>query len=60
MVKKIRNSDCKDKKSPGIVIIEKQTEIFARRLLPEVQKFYADEDIRLEFENWLRNQKSKL
>ena len=56
MAKKMHNSDCKDKQSPDKVITEKQIEIFARRLLPEVKKFYAEEDVRLEFESWQRKQ----
>ena len=35
-----------------IEVSEKQIEIFARRLLPEIKKFYADESIRKEFEEW--------
>ena len=31
---------------------DKQTEIFARRLLPEIKRFFADEDVRKEFEDW--------
>ena len=54
MAKKELNSGCKSKQSPGIVITEKQIEVFARRLLPEVKKFYADEGIRREFEKWMR------
>ena len=35
-----------------IEISEKQIEIFARRLLPEIKLFLADEEIREEFEKW--------
>jgi len=31
---------------------DNQTEIFARRLLPEIKRFFADEDMRKEFEEW--------
>ena len=33
-------------------ISDKQTEILARRLLPEIKKFFADPDIHKEFEKW--------
>ena len=33
-------------------ITDKQTEMLARRLLPEINKFYADLDVRKEFEEW--------
>jgi len=35
---------------------DKQTEIFARRLLPEIKRFFADEDMRKEFEEWKKKQ----
>ena len=38
----------------SIEISDKQIEIFARRLLPEIKRFFADEDIRREFEEWQR------
>ena len=40
----------------SIEISEKQIEILARRLLPEIKKFFADENIRKEFEEWRKNQ----
>ena len=40
------------KQKHDIEISEKQIEIFARRLLPEIKKFFADENIRKEFEEW--------
>jgi hypothetical protein len=36
-------------------VSEKQIEILARRLLPEIRKFFADENIRKEFEEWRKN-----
>jgi len=33
-------------------ISEKQIEIFARRLLPEIKRFFADEKIQQEFNEW--------
>ena len=43
-----------------IEVSEMQIEIFARRLLPEIKRFFADENIRLEFEEWLRKREDKL
>lgn len=40
------------KQKHDIEISENQIEIFARRLLPEIKKFFADENIRKEFEEW--------
>ena len=50
MAKKITNNN----QSPGIEISKKQIEILARRLLPEIKKFFADENIQKEFEEWQR------
>ena len=36
---------------------KEQTETLARRLLPEIKKFFADEDIRKEFKEWKKTQK---
>ena len=44
-------------RTQSIKVSEKQIEILARRLLPEIRKFFADENIRKEFEEW---QKKKL
>lgn len=41
----------------GIKVSEKQIEILARRLLPEIRKFFADADIQKEFKEW---QKKKI
>ena len=43
--------------SQSIKISDEQIEIFARRLMPEIKRFFADEDIRREFEEWQRTQK---
>ena len=39
---------------PSLEVSEMQIEIFARRLLPEIKRFFADENIRQEFEEWQR------
>ena len=33
-------------------IPDRQLELFARMLLPEIKKFFADEDVKKEFEIW--------
>ena len=43
----------------GLEISEKQIEILARRLLPQIKKFFADGDIRKEFEEWKIKQQDK-
>ena len=50
---------CKNTETIDYEITEKQIDIFARRLLPEVKKFFADMDIQFEFESWLRSQKTE-
>jgi len=51
--------DCKDNNGvqpPRLEISERQIEIFARRLLPEIKRYFADENIRKEFEEWQKKQ----
>ena len=38
----------------GIDVSDTQIEIFARRLLPEIKRFFANENIRQEFKEWQR------
>jgi len=38
----------------GAKIPEKQIELFARRLLPEIKQFMADEKMQEEFTEWKR------
>ena len=40
------------RQAPHIAVTEKQIEVLARRLLPEIKRFFADEDVRREFEQW--------
>lgn len=37
-------------------IPDKQLELLAQMLLPEIKKFFADEDIKAEFEKWQTQQ----
>jgi hypothetical protein len=41
-----------------IEVSEKQIEILARRLLPEIRKFFSDENIRKEFEEWKKKKRT--
>ena len=52
LMKKRANITNENIKSQGVLITEKQIEILARRLLPEIKKFFADENIKKEFEEW--------
>jgi len=45
---------------PDIEITEKQIEIFAKRILPEIKRFFVDENIRQEFEEWREKQIKKI
>lgn len=35
-------------------VSEMQIELLARRLLPEIRRYFTDEGVRREFEEWLR------
>ena len=50
------NNKSSNAQTPSIEVSEQQIEIFARRLLPEIKRFFTDENIRLEFEEWQRKQ----
>jgi len=41
----------------AIELTEKQIEIFARRILPEIKRFFADENVKREFEEWKKGLK---
>jgi len=59
MANKKQHINSEETQSQGIEISDKQIEIFARRLLPEIKRFFADEKIRWEFEEWQRNRQVK-
>jgi len=47
--------------TPKIEYSKEQIEIFARRIMPEIKRFFADENVRKEFDKWQRKrQKSKI
>lgn len=59
MTKKIQKNINGNDQAQSLEVSEKQIEIFARRLLPAIKKFFADEDIRKEFEEWKRKRQDK-
>jgi len=46
-------------KLQGLSVSDKQIEILARRLLPQIKKFFADEDIQKEFEEWRKKRQEE-
>ena len=59
MVKKTRKSNIRSGQMQCVEVSNKQIEILARRLLPEIKRFFADDDIRREFEQWQKKRQSK-
>ena len=57
MAKKQKNLDI-NKQVQGLNISEEQIEILARRLLPGIKKFFADDNIRNEFEEWKKKRQN--
>ena len=57
MTKKIQKGINNNEQAQGVEISNKQIEILARRLLPEIKKFFANEDIRKEFEEWQKKRR---
>ena len=49
-----------ENRNPQVIeVSEKQIEIFARRLLPEINKFFADENVQKEFAEWREKRQKK-
>ena len=40
--------------TPKIKFSDEQIEIFARRIMPQIKQYFADENVRKEFEEWQR------
>ena len=59
MAEKVQKGINEKEQAQSLEISEKQIEIFARRLLPEIKKFFANEDIRKEFEEWQRKRREE-
>ena len=57
MAEKVQKGIIEKEQAQSLEISEKQIEIFARRLLPEIKKFFANEDIRKEFEEWKKKRR---
>ena len=49
----------KNKQSHNIEFSDDQIEIFARRMLPALRRYFADENVKREFEKWKKQQKTK-
>jgi len=43
--------------TPRIEFSDEQIEIFARRIMPEIKKYFADENVKKSFKNGKRNKK---
>ena len=56
MTKKIPEGIDKNNQVSAFEVSDNQIEILARRLLPEIKKFFADENIQKEFEEWQKKQ----
>ena len=57
MPKKFQKDIIENVQAQSLEISSKQIEILARRLLPEIKKFFANEDIQKEFEEWQKKQR---
>ena len=40
--------------TPKIEYSNEQIEIFARRIMPEIKRYFADENVKKEFQEWQR------
>jgi len=45
--------------TPKIVVTEKQIEVLARRLLPEIKRYFGNEEVQKDFEQWERRQQEQ-
>lgn len=44
----------------GYEIPDRQLELLARMLLPEIKKFFADDEVKKEFEQWQLQQENNI
>ena len=58
MINNTQNTDNNKTQPFCIDITKEQTDVLARRLLPEIKKFFANEDIRREFDEWKKTQQN--
>ena len=54
MTKSTQRGTRKHEQASDFEVTAAQIELLARRLLPEIKRFFANEDIRREFEEWQR------
>ena len=50
--KKLSKNTTENEQEQSLEISNRQIELLARRLLPEIKKFFANEDTQREFEEW--------
>ena len=48
----------RNESTPKIEFSDEQIEIFARRIMPEIKKYFANENVKKEFKEWQRKQKN--
>jgi len=56
MEKKGKNGN---ESTPKVEFSDEQIEIFARRMLPALRRFFTDENVKKEFEEWKKWQEIK-
>ena len=44
--------------TPKIEFSDEQIEIFARRIVPEIKKYLADENVKKEFQEWQKRRQA--
>jgi len=52
MPKKFQKNITENEQAQSLEILNRQIELLARRLLPEIKKFFANEDTQKGFEEW--------
>ena len=58
MKQKIPEEADKNNEISPLEISDKQIELLARRFLPEIKKFFADEEVQQAFEDWKKEQEN--
>ena len=57
--KKFKEEQYLRETNPKIVVTDKQIEILARRLLPEIKRYFGNEEVQKDFEEWERKQQEQ-
>ena len=55
-----KSRNVENTQASGIAVSDEQIEILARRLLPEIKRYFADEGVRQEFEEWRRKREGEV